>query len=238
MLSHALLLQYLVHFDSSTISAEGLTKQLQSAGVQVSSYIPDDTFLIVVQPNMLSSLQQLPGVSWIGDYLPEYRIAPEAQQLSSFLAKHSAASLTHQQVADMSTANLEARQVHNFIHRGPHGSSYVPLDVSFPHHLPDVLGQLQHALELCNKRNATKQSCSTGTVVRQLDSFYPSHAAAADWEASLNKLCHSQCSFAASGAERLVVDVPIQYLKVVAFLLASDTQTDSMMQVCYLCRLS
>ena len=207
-------MQYLVHFEGSSTSAEGLTKQIGTTGGQVSSYIPDDTLLVVAQPNLLPALQQLPGVSWIGDYLPEYRVAPEAQQLSSFLASHSAALLTHQRSANESAAASHASQMHNFIRQAPDGSSFVPLDVTFPQHLPDMLGHLLHALEVCDERNATKQSCSTGAVVRQLDSFHPSRAAAVDWEVSLDKLCHSQCSFAASGAERLVVNVPIQHLQV------------------------
>ena len=211
-------LQYLVHFDASSTSLEVLTQQIQTVGGHVSSYIPEDTLLVVAQASLLSQLQAQSGVAWVGDYLPKYKIAPEAQLLNGFLKSDSAALLSQQRSANHSAAMSNA-QMHNFIRQAPDGTSYIPLDVSFPHHLPDMLGQLQDALELCNTSNTNTPDCSHQAVAQQLGSFWPSHAATADWQVALDRMCDSQCSFAASGAERLVVNTPVKHLQVHTLLL-------------------
>ena len=226
-------LQYLVHFDASSTSLEVLTEKIQTAGGHVSSYIPEDTLLVVAQASLLSQLQAQSGVAWIGDYLPKYKIAPEAQLLNGFLKSDYAALLLQQSVNH--SAAISNAQMHNFIRQAPDGTSYIPLDVSFPHHLPDMLGQLQVALELCNTSNTTTQDCSHQAALQQLGSFYPSHAATVDWQVALDRICDSQCSSAASGAERLMVNAPVQHLQVHPLLLSPplhlhvSTKTDSLL---------
>lgn len=214
-LSSFMHLQYLVHFDTAMTSAEELTQQIQTAGGSVSSYIPEDTLVVVALSSQLSHLQQLAGVAWVGDYLPDYKIAPEAQRLSSFVTPESAAALLAQQhSADPTSAMSQTHPMSIFVHQAADGSAYARLDVAFPHHLPDMLGQLQTALELCDSSNSTRQRCHAQAVQQQLGSFHPAHAGATDWEAALNRLCDSRCSIAASGAERLVINVPVQHLQV------------------------
>ena len=234
-LHNTLSLQYLVHFDASSTSLEVLTQQIQTVGGHVSSYIPEDTLLVVAQASLLSQLQAQSGVAWVGNYLPKYKIAPESQLLNGVLKSDSAAPLSQQQSANLSAAMSNARQMDNFIRQAPDGTSYVPLDVSFPHHLPDMLGQLQIALELCSTSNTTTQDCSHQAALQQLGSFYPSHAATVDWQVALDRICDSQCSSAASGAERLVVNVPVKHLQVHTLLLPPlrmcivSTKTDSLL---------
>lgn len=199
-------------------SAEELTQQTQSAGGYVSSYIPDDTLLVVMQASLLSHLQQITGVAWIGDYLPEYKIAPEAQLLSQSLASQSAALLAQQQSVHPPSATPKNHRTHIFLQQTHEGTFFVRIDVSFPHHLPNMLGQLQAALALCDSSNLTREGCHADAVQQQLGSFHPSVAGIVDWQAALSQLCDSQCSFAASGAERITISVPVQHLQVQSLL--------------------
>lgn len=47
-----------VHVELDTV-----TQQIREAGAMVSSYIPDNTLLVVAQPEKLEALKQVAGVS-------------------------------------------------------------------------------------------------------------------------------------------------------------------------------
>lgn len=214
LLTRINLVQYLVHFDSSGTSIEALTRSIQSAGSHVSSYIPDNTLLVVAPSQRQAQLQTILGVVWVGEFLPEYRVAPEVHQLASWLSSQPSALLVQQHFVNQTAAMPNARLMHAFVYHNSDDSPYVLLDISFPHHLPHVLGQLESALQTCSRGNLTEEACMAEAVLGELGRFYPSLAAAADWQAALERLCDSQCSSAAAGAERLVVTVPTQHLQV------------------------
>lgn len=58
-------LQYLLHLNMSDVHVEldTVTQQIREAGAMVSSYIPDNTLLVVAQPEKLEALKQVAGVS-------------------------------------------------------------------------------------------------------------------------------------------------------------------------------
>jgi len=47
-----------------------------SSGARVISYLPDDSFLIEIQPGRINRLRNMKSVRWFGRYKPEYRISP------------------------------------------------------------------------------------------------------------------------------------------------------------------
>lgn len=53
---------------------------LKRAGARIISYIPDDAFLIRADPKAVAALRQTAGVTWVGPYLPQYRISPSIAQ--------------------------------------------------------------------------------------------------------------------------------------------------------------
>ncbi|MBN1888841.1 MAG: S8 family serine peptidase [Thermoflexales bacterium] len=63
---------WLVQFERPVSEAD--KTRLAAAGAQVLGYLPDYTFLVKVVPG--SELEGLPGVRWVGAYLPAYRVAP------------------------------------------------------------------------------------------------------------------------------------------------------------------
>ena len=58
-------LQYLFHLNVSDVHVDldTITQQITDAGAVVSSYIPDNTFLVIAQPEKLEALEQVAGVS-------------------------------------------------------------------------------------------------------------------------------------------------------------------------------
>ena len=58
-------LQYLLHFDASTPedTTDSLLESISRAGAVVSSYIPDQTLLVVAQPEHVEALKQIEGPS-------------------------------------------------------------------------------------------------------------------------------------------------------------------------------
>ena len=57
-------LQYLLHLNESDVpdNLNTITEQISKAGAIVSSYIPDNTILVVAQPGKLEALKQVAGV--------------------------------------------------------------------------------------------------------------------------------------------------------------------------------
>ena len=58
-------MQYLLHLNASDVyvDLETVTQQIRESGAVVSSYIPDNTFLVIAQPEKLVALKQVAGVS-------------------------------------------------------------------------------------------------------------------------------------------------------------------------------
>ena len=58
-------LQYLLHFDASAPedTTESLLDSIKHAGAVVSSYIPDQTLLVIAQPERVEALKKIEGLS-------------------------------------------------------------------------------------------------------------------------------------------------------------------------------
>lgn len=58
-------MQYLTHLNASDayVDLDTITQQVRATGAVVSSYIPDNTLLVIAQPEKLEALQQVAGVS-------------------------------------------------------------------------------------------------------------------------------------------------------------------------------
>ncbi|MBA7617683.1 hypothetical protein ES703_24999 [subsurface metagenome] len=50
--------------------------EIRSAGGKMHSYIPDNSFMVEMPPQVKATVEQLPFVSWIGLYEPAYKISP------------------------------------------------------------------------------------------------------------------------------------------------------------------
>lgn len=64
-------LQYLLHLDGSNVSGnlDTIHQQIHKAGAVVSSYIPDNTLLVVAQPEKLEALKSMAGVVlWLSSW--------------------------------------------------------------------------------------------------------------------------------------------------------------------------
>lgn len=73
-IQHSLVcVQYLLHFNASDESGnlDTVHQQISKAGAHVSSYIPDNTLLVVAQPEKLEALKRLAGVLLCLSYSPD-----------------------------------------------------------------------------------------------------------------------------------------------------------------------
>ena len=146
----------------------------------------------------------------MGDFRKEYKAAPEAQRLLDWIHGRGM-----QHVVSHAPGSLpQPHSLHAYIRPASDGSKVILFDVSFPQHLD----QLQPAMQ----PNALGQNASAALLDLSLNAsqpsgFSPSVAAAADWQAPLASLCHSQCSITALG-QRVVVRAPVLYSKVCARL--------------------
>lgn len=61
-------------------------KALLDAGVRILGYIPNNALLVRLTPETADKIARFPGVRWIGDYQPAYKLSPE---LASDLAHKS-----------------------------------------------------------------------------------------------------------------------------------------------------
>lgn len=59
-------------------------EELQALGLELLHYIPDDAFVAHAEPTVLQAVAELPYVHWMGDYAPQYKLAP--QVVTSFAA--------------------------------------------------------------------------------------------------------------------------------------------------------
>lgn len=50
---------------------------LEKAGVRIVEYIPNNAFLVCVPAGQAMAVSSQPGVRWVGDYQPGYKLAPE-----------------------------------------------------------------------------------------------------------------------------------------------------------------
>ncbi len=57
-------------------------KELSLLGVRLLQYVPENTWLASLDLGRLGELSQHPGVVWIGDYLPSFRVDPALQELA------------------------------------------------------------------------------------------------------------------------------------------------------------
>ena len=57
-----------------------MKSEITDLGIEIHGYIPDFTFLVWLNPEQKSRLQQLNFVRWIGIYQPQFRIAPQVRQ--------------------------------------------------------------------------------------------------------------------------------------------------------------
>ena len=57
--------QYLFHLNASEayVDLDTIAQQIEETGAVVSSYIPDNTLLVIAQPEKLEALKQVAGVS-------------------------------------------------------------------------------------------------------------------------------------------------------------------------------
>ncbi|MDP7031769.1 MAG: S8 family serine peptidase [Gemmatimonadota bacterium] len=56
---------------------EGVVRAIRSAGARIESFIPRNAFLVRVRAGDRAALAAVPGVRWVGDYHPAYRISAQ-----------------------------------------------------------------------------------------------------------------------------------------------------------------
>jgi len=65
---------YLIQFDGPVHDSQ--KDELIQGGVEILSYIPEYAFLVGMTPEILSAVETLPYVSWVGMYHPAYKLDP------------------------------------------------------------------------------------------------------------------------------------------------------------------
>ncbi|KAL3130908.1 Signal peptide peptidase-like 2A [Trebouxia sp. C0009 RCD-2024] len=226
-IQHSLVcVQYLLHFNASDESGnlDTVHQQISKAGAHVSSYIPDNTLLVVAQPEKLEALKRLAGVVWVGDYHAAYKASPEIQRLVGWAAVQPRLGL-QQAGSKQSTqphSPRPAKGVHAFVRQNEDGSNVLVLDVSFPQSLADGLDSSKSTIQPHLQQNVS--ASLTSFIIKRQPKFHPANAALADWQAPLDVVCHSQCRLAASGPGRISVTAPAEFAEDVLVWLTAQPQ--------------
>jgi len=66
---------YLVQFDGPIYSHE--RRALEQSGVGIEGYLPNYTYIVRMDQATRARVETLPGVSWVGNYEPGYKLCPE-----------------------------------------------------------------------------------------------------------------------------------------------------------------
>ncbi len=66
---------FLVQFETQSLAA--WRQGLRDLGVEVLHFVPHNTHLVRMDPGLVSSVEALPFVRWVGSYEPAYRTFPE-----------------------------------------------------------------------------------------------------------------------------------------------------------------
>lgn len=97
---------YLVQFDGPVYSHE--RNGLEVEGVSIEGYLPNYTYIIRTDETRISEISSLPGVHWVGDYQPGYKICPELnldeeapRTLSVTLYAGTSGEVIHQAVEEL-----------------------------------------------------------------------------------------------------------------------------------------
>ena len=152
---------------------------------------------------------------WVGDFRDGYKTAPEAQHLFSWAGAQGMQPVNRKQSIKQQSSSQHSHSMHMYLRTAADGSKIVLFDVSFPQHLPSHVAALQNTLQQHSSwGNATASLAGLPTKVSQQAAFYPSNAAAADWQAPLDDVCNSLCSIATSGPGRVVVTAPVYFSQV------------------------
>lgn len=70
---------WLIQFDHTPGPAE--RERLRAAGVALLRYVPDDAFIVRCERANLARIEAVPGVRWVGEYRPDYKVAAALRQL-------------------------------------------------------------------------------------------------------------------------------------------------------------
>ncbi|MGQ9524998.1 MAG: S8 family serine peptidase [Armatimonadota bacterium] len=65
---------YLVRLSGPICDSDRLA--VEACGARILAYIPDFTFLVKLDPQTADRLWALPGVVWLGPYIPDYKVLP------------------------------------------------------------------------------------------------------------------------------------------------------------------
>ncbi len=66
---------YLIQFDGPIYSHE--RRALEQSGVGIEGYLPNYTYIVRMDQATRARVETLPGVSWVGNYEPGYKLCPE-----------------------------------------------------------------------------------------------------------------------------------------------------------------
>ncbi|HKQ57286.1 MAG TPA: S8 family serine peptidase [Candidatus Eisenbacteria bacterium] len=93
---------YLVQFEAMPTAAE--LARITGDGGAVVAYIPDQAYLVRMSPAAGARLAAEPGVAWVGDYLPAYKLSPLIDRAATGSQKYTALLFADTDVAATSAA--------------------------------------------------------------------------------------------------------------------------------------
>jgi subtilase family protein len=79
---------YLVQFSSMPTAAE--VARLTAAGAAVFSYIPEQAYLVRMTPATSAKLASEPGVAWVGDFQPAYKLSSQLDRSAVGVQRYTA----------------------------------------------------------------------------------------------------------------------------------------------------
>jgi len=92
---------YLVQFESMP-TAKDLAR-IAAAGGAIYTYIPDHAYLVRMSPSASARLADEPGVAWVGDYQPAYKVSPLLDQTTAGPQRFTALLFPDASVASTAT---------------------------------------------------------------------------------------------------------------------------------------
>ncbi len=136
---------WLVQFDGP-IRPEA-RERLRAAGVEVRGYLPNNALLVEIAPASVREVAGMPGVRWMGEYIPEFKIQPVLRHAMERVPAPPAPALrlpvTIQTLApeDAAAVALDVAQRGGVVHAAAAGRRWGLVRADLPaHSIPGIAG--------------------------------------------------------------------------------------------------
>ncbi len=184
---------------------QAVVESVEATGGRVGPWIPDHAMLVVGSQRTASAARALPGVSWVGPYLTEYKVAPEWKRVLDAL--NAPGAMVNGSAMSDRLAELGI------------GCSHRPLRIGIQAQMPFFGAPLPHAP---NSPFSKPHQQRMQRLLKEAEVFDSGAAAAADWGTKLTQRFGKTCTVRRGSPHMAIVEVEPQHLQGALDILAAQ----------------